>query len=120
MTSPFAKWVVMVATAALAALIGALTLLPLDLPPGPPGRDKLHHFIAFAALAAPMSVFWRSALLWAVPIFILYGGAIELIQPHVGRSAEWADFGMDVLGVVAGVAFGTMTARFWKTRVARA
>ncbi len=118
MTSARTKRIVMVITVALAAVIGVLTLLPLELPPGPPGNDKLYHFIAFMALAAPISVFWRAAVPYAAPVFVIYGGAIELIQPHVGRSAEWADFGMDVLGVMAAIALGALVLRIRKHGVA--
>ena len=68
------------------------------------GLDKAYHFIAFALIIFPLIVTDSRRWYWAVPLVILYGGAIELIQPTVGRNAEWLDFGADVTGVLAGAA----------------
>ena len=74
---------------AVAAAIAVATLLPVPaLPPAPPGGDKLHHFVSFAALVLPLVAVRPRAALWAVPLAVAYGGAIELIQPHVGRGGE--------------------------------
>ncbi|GAW32989.1 vanZ like family protein [Roseovarius sp. A-2] len=86
-------------TLGLALTIAALTLMPV--PPGPDGvswMDKLAHFLAFGALAVPLA--WRHPVHWrAVALVALaYGGAIEIVQPYVGRSAEWADLLADGLG----------------------
>lgn len=77
--------------------------------------------LLLAALLLPLphewSAGWRSELLnrMHVPLFALLGillparkawitlliaGAVELVQPWVGRSASWADFGWGVLGAV--------------------
>ena len=93
------------ATGALAVAIAYLTLTPLqvdlDL-----GSDKLYHFIAFAALVLPCALLYARTLIWVLPAAILFGGAIELIQPYVGRGRELADFGADAVGVVIGAALG--------------
>lgn len=90
-------------TLILALVIAALTLIPH--PPGPqgvPGLDKLLHFIAFAALAMPMA-YARPAAWRAVALTVLaYGGVIEIVQPFVGRGAEWADLLADALGAFGG------------------
>lgn len=89
----------------LAALvIAAVTLTPI--PPGAitDGFDKVYHFLAFAVLIFPLILTDSRRWIWAVPLSIAYGGVIELIQPSVGRSAEWLDFGADVTGVLAGAA----------------
>lgn len=101
-------------TLALALIIAVLTLVPT--PPGPPGlswMDKLAHFVAFGALAAPIA--WRYPAQWrAVALAALaYGGAIEIVQPYMGRSAEWADLLADGLGAVAGA---WLAARVGRTR----
>ncbi|MFB9149202.1 VanZ family protein [Roseovarius ramblicola] len=90
-------------TALLALVIALITLLPL--PPGPagvPGLDKLAHFVTFAVLAVPLA--WRFPHLWrAVALMgLVYGGLIEIVQPYMGRSAEWADLVADGLGAVLG------------------
>ncbi|GAB4270003.1 MAG: hypothetical protein Kow0013_21960 [Pararhodobacter sp.] len=89
----------------LALVIASLTLTPL---PGgisvPGGIDKVYHFVAFTALIFPLILTDSRRWFWAVPAAILYGGAIELIQPTVGRTAELLDFGADITGVLAGAA----------------
>lgn len=90
-------------TLILAVAIAALTLLPHPPgPPGVPGMDKLVHLLAFAALAAPLA--WRYPRHWAVVALaaLAYGGMIEIVQPHLGRSAEWADGLADALGAFGG------------------
>lgn len=90
-------------TSLIAAIIAGLTLTPA--PPDPvsvSGVDKLYHFAAFAALAAPLS-HARPRWLWQVVLAAaLYGGMIELIQPFVGRGAELMDLVADAAGALAG------------------
>ncbi|MFN3954879.1 MAG: VanZ family protein [Pararhodobacter sp.] len=89
----------------LAVVIAGFTLTPL--PPGPAmpaGMDKIYHFLAFAVLVFPVIVTDTGRWTWVVPVAIAYGGAIELLQPFVGRNAEWLDFGANVSGVLAGAA----------------
>ncbi len=40
------------------------------------------------------------------PLYITYGGVIELIQPYVNRYGEMLDFGVNTLGVVIGSIIG--------------
>ena len=119
MTPSLARRLSIWLTLLLAVVIGVLTLVNLPLPASPPGNDKLHHFLAFAGLVFPVALLWPRALGRVVPVAIAYGGLIELIQPFVGRSAEWADFGMDVLGVGVGTLLGWALHRLWTARVAR-
>lgn len=99
-------------TLALAIVIGLLTLTPLaELPPPPPGSDKLHHFLAFAALSVPLIAYQPPAALWLLPLTTLYGGLIELTQPHVNRWGEWGDFWADTAGAIAGMCLGLVI--FW-------
>src|SRR6056297_1808075 len=89
-------------TLALALTIAALTLTLASDPQGIPGLDKIAHLLAFAALAAPMGFcyprHWRAVALGV----LAYGGLIEIVQPVMGRSAEWADFLADGLGALLG------------------
>jgi hypothetical protein len=87
-------------TAMIAILIGYLTLTKIDVPPALAGSDKWHHVIAFAALTFPISVL-RPMWLWlAAPAFIAFGGAIEIIQPYVGRDCDILDWRADIVGVI--------------------
>ena len=88
-------------------------LWPLDAPPpAPEGSDKFVHLIAFAALAFPLA---RTGRLGLLSVFIgasAFGGAIELIQPSLNRSAEFYDWIADIAGVLFGIGFGLLYLRF--------
>ena len=102
------------ATGILAVAIAYLTLTPQSLNMGP-GTDKIYHFIAFTALVFPCALLFARTLNWVLPAALLFGGAIELIQPYVGRGGELADFVADALGVLIGAALG-LTLRAIVTR----
>ncbi len=107
-------------TAILAVSIayGTLTPVPqLTLPLS--GVDKLHHFASFAALVLPAVIARPRHALWLAPLAIGYGGLIELIQPQVGREAEWGDVIANTLGVALGVILGTATHRLIPQRTGR-
>lgn len=105
-------------TLLLAVLIAVLALGPLQ-GMTVPGSDKMHHGIAFAALAFPLP-FARPRLV--VPVaagVIAYGGLIEIIQPYFGRSAEWGDFVADVLGAILGAGMGALMGHGMRMLVTR-
>lgn len=97
-------------TIILAVVIGVVTLAPIT-DSGVPGSDKSHHFLAFFALAMPMSFANSRHALWITPLAVAYGGAIELIQPFVGRDKDLFDFLSDAMGAGAGAALGV--ALYW-------
>ena len=103
--SPGLKKLGLAATASLAVLIAVLALIPMP-NTGPPGSDKAHHALAFAALAFPLSAVGYRPVALVLLGAIAYGGLIEVLQPLVGRSAEWADFHADILGAIFGVGLG--------------
>lgn len=85
-------------------VIGYLSLTPLPVLPDVPGNDKLHHFIAYAALAffALLQRKSRNTVLIALLAVIAYGGAIEALQPYVNRHGEFNDFLADGAGACLG------------------
>jgi hypothetical protein len=95
-------------TLLVAIAIGTLTLTPAISPPfgSFPGIDKLYHIIGFSSLIFPAAVLYPRALLWLFPAALLFGGAIEIIQPSVGRARELADFVADGFGVGGGLLLG--------------
>ncbi len=113
---PLRRAVFFVLTAVLAVLIAILTLAPVSVPVTVPSNDKVHHLIAFAALLLPCAFLYRRALYYILPGAILFGGMIELIQPYVGRTGEWADFGADAIGAMLGVAIGLALRSVFSTR----
>jgi hypothetical protein len=94
-------------TAVLAIVIAILTLAPSSLrPPDLGGPDKLYHAIAFGALMLPCAILHPRSLAWLLPAALAFGAAIEIIQPWVGRSGEWADLVADAVGIAIGVPAG--------------
>lgn len=98
-----------------------LTLAPQPLPETEDisffGFDKVGHFFMFGGLCFAVTFDMclarcrsgrpgqsgRSMLMWAVAGgAIVFGGVIELLQMWMalGRTAEWADFVADILGVL--------------------
>jgi len=82
--------------------ITILSLTPLDHLPEVPGSDKLHHFIAYAALMFPVALRRPPQWLWLAGGFALWSGAIELIQPYVNRYGEWLDLAANCAGLLIG------------------
>lgn len=89
-------------TTLIAVAIMGLSLSPLERLPDAPGGDKLHHFVAYGALAFPLAFIQARHLIIYLICFIALGGAIEWIQPYVNRYGEWADFGANFAGVIMG------------------
>lgn len=94
------------ATLALAVAIGVLTLSPAVTDAAVPGSDKSHHFVAFLALTLPLAFARPRLAPWIALATIAYGGAIELIQPLVGRDGDVFDLIADAAGSLTGAAVG--------------
>lgn len=107
--------VAMFATAALASVIAALTLLHPGAGIGVPGSDKLQHLLAFAALAFPLSVARPRLAPWVVLGVVGYGGLIDIFQPYAGREADWGDLVADAGGAILGSVAGA-AAVLWRRR----
>lgn len=93
-------------TAFLIAIVGFMALSPAEVAPLVAYSDKTLHLIAFVGLALPCAVLYPRSLVWIVPIILLFGAAIEFVQPHVGRHRELSDFYADAIGTLGGVIVG--------------
>jgi hypothetical protein len=93
-------------TVCIAMAIGILALTPATQLPEFPGGDKLHHLLAFAVLVFPVAAGSPRDLAWLLPMALLYGGIIEVVQPWVNRWGEWGDFGADSAGIILGTCLG--------------
>jgi membrane associated rhomboid family serine protease len=104
----------LLATVLLTAAIAYLTLTP-PRPEASAGllSDKAYHVIAFASLIFPGALLYLRSLIWLIPAALVFGAAIELVQPLVGRSAEVADFVADIVGVACGLILGLIMRRRW-------
>lgn len=108
--------------ALLATLLLALTIVWGTLTPNPPTpdlnsplSDKLYHVMAFAGLVFPTAWLYARSLAWILPLAVLFGGAIELVQPYMGREAEVADVLADLVGLALGTVTG-LALRAWLRR----
>jgi len=99
-------------TCVLWACITALSLSPLSELPEVPGSDKTHHVIAYCVLVIPVVL--RKPRYWLVVVagFVVWSGAIELIQPYVNRYGEWLDMAANVTGLMAGSILAIQLRRF--------
>lgn len=65
--------------------------------------DKLVHALIFLVLTAMAIRIWTSHHLLTVLLLIAFGGLTELMQGLTGwRTASWADFVADTVGVLLG------------------
>ena len=96
------------ASGLIACAICILSLTPLEELPDVPGGDKLHHFIAYGALAFPTALIRSRYLVILTLAYLALGGAIELIQPYVNRYGEWFDFMANAMGTMLGTSAGLM------------
>ncbi|WGF87119.1 VanZ family protein [Marinivivus vitaminiproducens] len=72
-----------------------------------PGTDKLHHFLAYGALAGTALLFARSpvGLIAAAIGTVLASGAIEILQGYVpNRQPDVADLAANGVGAAFGLA----------------
>ncbi|PZX47951.1 VanZ like protein [Roseinatronobacter thiooxidans] len=92
-------------SAGLALIITAALLAPMSGVSGPKvtGLDKIIHFFLFFILVLPALMVAPRIWVWVVPVAIVYGGLIEIIQPYFGRGMEFGDFIANTLGVLAAV-----------------
>lgn len=83
-------------------LIG--TLSPKDIIVRPDlGSDKYYHFLAFALLVMPLTSENLKNAYWLLPLAVVFGAIIELLQPHLGRHGELNDLYADAFGALIGV-----------------
>ncbi|MGJ8561888.1 MAG: hypothetical protein ACSHX3_16865 [Litorimonas sp.] len=109
--------------AAAVAFVLTVVILVLTLSPSVPEitrgiNDKILHFTAFTALVLPCAIFLARNLVWIVPLAVMFGGAIEFIQPGLGREASWADVLAGGCGVASGAIIGLMLRPLIKRYVA--
>ena len=101
----------------IALTISLLSLTPLEELPEVPGGDKLHHFIAYGALAFPTAFIRSRYLVGLTLLYLILGGGIELIQPYVNRYGEWLDFAANAGGTALGTAGGLVVSSFLRAHI---
>lgn len=96
----------------LLAVITTASLWPAEHLPKVPGSDKTHHFISYAALMLPTALKKPKHWLLIAMAFLVFSGAIELIQPYVNRYGEWLDMLANAVGVLCGIIAGFLIKHF--------
>ena len=87
-------------------LITFFSLYPLKEKISIPGSDKIHHLIAYSALAIGVGLRRPSNYVLIIIFFSFYSGLIEIIQPYVNRFSEIEDFLFNNLGIFIGLTLG--------------
>ena len=93
-------------TSLIFIIITFLSLYPLQEQPSIPGSDKIHHLIAYSALAIGVGLRRPSNYIFIIVFFSFYSGLIEIIQPYVNRFREVEDFLFNNLGILIGLTLG--------------
>ena len=102
-------------TVGLILIVGLLTLTPVPHVHTVNSNDKLHHLLAFAAIVTPCALWNRPALIWLLPTAFVFGAAIEIIQPFVGRSRELMDLAANTAGIGIGALIALIAKQFSKS-----
>jgi len=116
------RLITLILTGFLALTVGLLALTPLAKLPELTSGDKVQHLVAFAVLMFPAAALIPKDLVWLLPLALLYGGLIEVVQPYVNRCCVRGDFWADSVGAIlgAGIGFATcLVVRRLKERGAR-
>lgn len=113
-----------VIAAAVLALLVATVLFLAPMPDEgesrlPDGADKVAHFLAFLLVATPFFV--ARLRLWPLiaVVLIAYGGVIELVQPHFGRTAELADVIANSAGVLTALPLAMLIRWRWASQAGK-
>jgi len=93
-------------TSLILIIITFLSLYPLKEQPNIPGSDKIHHLIAYSALAIGVGLRRPSSYVLIIIFFSFYSGLIEIIQPYLNRFREVEDFLFNNLGILIGLTLG--------------
>ena len=87
---------------AWALLIAVAMLIPPASMSSPPGGDKLHHLVAFAVLGCLAVLAGPRRPPMVIAFALIYGAALEVLQPLTGRHAELGDAVADASGAALG------------------
>ena len=102
------------------AVVLYLSLAPVSPELPSTGWDKSNHLLAFVALSVLCLQAYSPQRAWPFMGLLLFGALIEGLQSLTSyRSAEWADWFADLLGVIAGLGLHQIGARYFARRSRR-
>lgn len=80
---------------------------------GDPGEaDKTAHLLAYGVLALPVGLARPRAWPAILAVLLAWSGAIEVLQPSVGRSGSAGDLLANAAGLAAGTVMAALLRRF--------
>lgn len=83
-----------------------LSLIPIARAPEFHQNDKAYHLLTYFLLAFPSGLKEPRKFVVFILFFVVFGGAIEMIQPFLNRSGEWLDFLANCIGIILGFSCG--------------
>ena len=108
--SVFERYGVVLSLIALAVITGG-SLVPRESGGDVGSADKVLHLVAYAVAIFPLTQHkTQTRLIFAIGVLI-WSGAIELVQPFVGRSASLLDLASNAAGLLLGLALGVLLDR---------
>ncbi|MEO0781423.1 MAG: hypothetical protein AAFZ46_06640 [Pseudomonadota bacterium] len=108
--SVFERYGVVLSLIALAVITGG-SLVPHESGGDVGSADKVLHLVAYAVAILPLTQHkTQTRLIFAIGVLI-WSGAIELVQPFVGRSASLLDLASNAAGLLLGLALGVLLDR---------
>ena len=108
--SVFERYGVVLSLIALAVITGG-SLVPRESGGDVGSADKVLHLLAYAVAILPLTQHkTQPRLIFAMGVLI-WSGAIELVQPFVGRSANLMDLAANAVGLSLGLALGVLLDR---------
>ena len=106
----FERYGLVLSLIALAVITGG-SLVPRESGGDVGSADKVLHLVAYAVAILPLTQHkTQTRLIFAIGVLI-WSGAIELVQPFVGRSASLLDLASNAVGLLLGLALGLLLDR---------
>ncbi len=87
-------------------VLTVLSLLPLQAASSMAGSDKLLHLAAWGLAVVPAALALGRRVVPVIGVFLMWGIAIEFVQPLVGRFFEVADMLANAVGLSLGTGLG--------------
>lgn len=96
------------ATLIALAAISVASLSPVGSAGDPGSADKTMHVLAYALAVIPLAAVPPKPRLRIALGAIIWSGAIELLQPFVGRTANFSDLMANATGVLLGLGLAAL------------
>ena len=112
--SAFPSWLVrlsIIATLIALAAISVASLSPVDSAGDPGSADKTMHVFAYGLAILPLAAVPSRPRLRIALGALVWSGAIELLQPLVGRSASLSDLMANAAGILLGLSVTALLRR---------